>query len=214
MPKPRDAGTSRAAQAAETRRRLIDTAIDLFAERHYDDVAVTDIAKGAGVAHGLLFHYFGTKRGIYLAAMREVARHMDAAFVMDPALAPADQMRRAFEAHLRYLASHRGLALRRVLGAGAGDPEAVEVFDSARSRALESAATVLGIDSANPAWTMMGRAAVAAIDEAALYWLNHEDHFDVDTMVDCFMTIIVSALQGARSLDASLDVDAALDALT
>jgi len=214
MPNPRDAGTSRAAQAAETRRRLIDTAIDLFAQRHYDDVAVTDIAKGAGVAHGLLFHYFGTKRGIYLAAMREVARHMDAAFVMDPALAPADQMRRAFEAHLRYLASHRGLALRRVLGGSAGDPEAVEVFDLARSRALESAAAVLGIDSANPAWTMMGRAAVAAIDEAALYWLNHEDHFDVDTMVDCFMTIIVSALRGARSLDASLDVDAALDALT
>ncbi|MHA3021846.1 TetR/AcrR family transcriptional regulator [Mycobacterium sp. BMJ-28] len=212
MPNQRS-GTTRAAQAAETRQRLIDTAIEMFSDRHYDDVAVTDIAKGAGVAHGLLFHYFGNKRGIYLAAMREVAIQLDAAFIVDPTLAPAEQLRHAFSAHLRYLATHRGLALRRVLGGGSGDPEVYEVFQSARSRALDGAAGVLGIDPSTPAWTMMGRAAVAAIDEAAVYWLNHEDHFDVDTMVECFITIAVSALKGAQTLDANLNVGAAIDSL-
>jgi AcrR family transcriptional regulator len=206
-------GTTRAAQAAETRQRLIDTAIELFSERHYDDVAVTDIAKGAGVAHGLLFHYFGNKRGIYLAAMREAATQLDAAFLVDPTLAPAEQMRHAFAAHLQYLADHRGLALRRVLGTGGSDPEAWEVFQSARLRALGSAAAVLGIDATNPAWTMMGRAAVAAIDEATVYWLNNEEQFDKATMVECFMTIVVAALKGAQSLDAGLNVDAAIEAL-
>ncbi|MBX7435138.1 TetR/AcrR family transcriptional regulator [Mycobacterium sp. Y57] len=213
MPNQRS-GTTRAAQAAETRQRLIDTAIDLFSDRHYDEVAVTDIAKGAGVAHGLLFHYFGNKRGIYLAAMREAATQLDAAFLIDPTLAPAEQMRHAFAMHLQYLADHRGLALRRVLGSGGADPEAWEVFQSARSRALDSAAAVLGIDPSNPAWTMMGRAAVAAIDEAALYWLNDSGQFDKATMVECFVSIVISALRGAHALDADLNVDAAIEALT
>ena len=214
MPNPRNAGTTRAAQAVETRRRLLDTAIELFSDRHYDDVAVTDIAQGAGVAHGLLFHYFGNKRGIYLAAMREAATQMDAAFLIDPTLEPAQQIRQAFEAHLHYLAEHRGLALRCVLRSGGADPAAWEVFQSARSRALDGVAAALGIDPANAAWTMMGRAAVAAIDEAAVYWLNNEDEFDVATMVECFVTIAISALRGARSLDPGLNVDVAIDALT
>lgn len=207
-------GTTRAAQAAETRQRLIHTAIELFSDRHYDDVAVTDIAKGAGVAHGLLFHHFGNKRGIYLAAMREVAAQMDAAFVIDPTLAPAELLRQAFAAHLRYLAGHRGLALRCILRSGGADPEAWEVFQSARSRALGAAAGVLGIDPANPAWTMMGRAVVAAIDEASVYWLDNEDRFDVDVMVECFVTIVISALRGAHALDAGLNIDAAIEALS
>lgn len=65
--------TMRAAQAAETRQRLIDAAVEAFSEQGYDEVAVADIAKAAGVAHGLLFHYFGNKRGIYLAALRDAS---------------------------------------------------------------------------------------------------------------------------------------------
>ncbi|MBI3212188.1 MAG: TetR/AcrR family transcriptional regulator [Mycobacterium sp.] len=212
MSSRRTTGTTRAEQAAETRRRLVDTAIELFAERHYDEVAVTDIAKGAGVAHGLLFHYFGNKRGIYLAAMRAVATQMEAAFLVDPALPPAELVRQAFAAHLSYLAEHRGLALRCVLGRSSADPEAWEIFQSARSRALASFAAILGVDPANPAWTMMGRAAVAAIDEAAVYWLNNDECFDIPTMVECFVTISVSALRGAHSLDTDLNVDAAIAA--
>ena len=209
----RPRGNTRAEQAAETRLRLVEVAIDLFSDRHYDDVAATEIAKGAGVAHGLLFHYFGNKRGIYLAAMREVASQMDAAFIVDANLSPAEQMRSAFAAHLSYLADHPHLALRRVLGGGGGDPEVYEIFQAARSRALDGAASVLGIDPARPAWAMMGRAAVAAMDEAAVYWLNNADHFDLDTMVECFVNIAVSALEGAQAMDATLNVDAAVEAV-
>ena len=56
----------RAAQKAETKRRLISIAVEVFAENDYDQVTVADIAERAGVAHGLLFHYFKSKRGIYL----------------------------------------------------------------------------------------------------------------------------------------------------
>ena len=75
----------RAAQAAETRQRLVSrAAVDLFSARSYDRVAAGDIAKAAGVAHGLLFHYFGSKRGIYLHAIREAVDQLDEAFSFEP----------------------------------------------------------------------------------------------------------------------------------
>ena len=51
---PKAKGTLRAAQAAETRQRLIAAAVDLFSAHSYDNVAASDIAKAAGVAHWLV----------------------------------------------------------------------------------------------------------------------------------------------------------------
>ena len=122
--------TSRAAQAAETRQRLVAAAVDLFSAHSYDQVAASDIAKAAGVAHGLLFHYFGSKRGIYLQAISEAVDQLDEAFSFDSNLPPSQQLRRALTSNLRYLSRRRGLALRLVLGGRGADPEAWEVFEA------------------------------------------------------------------------------------
>ncbi|MGV9414055.1 TetR/AcrR family transcriptional regulator [Nocardia sp. NPDC003693] len=203
----------RAAQAAETRRRLTDVAIGMFSATHYDEVAVADIAKAAGVAHGLLFHHFGNKRGIYLAAMHEAATQLNAAFIVDPTLTPDAQLRQAFAAHLRYLSANRGLALRLVLGGRGADPEAWEVFERARMDALYGVASVLGLDRANPALLMTGRAAIAAIDSATAYWLENGEPFPVETMVESLMSMAVFALDGAKALDPALDVADAIGTL-
>ena len=47
-----------------------------------------------------------------------------------------------------------------------------------------------------------------------MYWLNNGEHFDKATMVECFVTIVTSALKGAHALDADLNVDAAIEALS
>lgn len=205
--------TMRAAQAAETRRRLIEAATDIFAENSYDTVAVADIAKAAGVAHGLLFHYFGSKRGLYLEAMREAARQLDEAFIIDPDLSPARQLRQALAGHLRYLASHRGLALRLILGGRGADAEAWEVFESARGRSLLAGAAVLGLDTTSRALQIMGRASVGAIDEAAVQWLQNEQPFDIDEMVEAMVELIASGLRAAQRLEPALGVEQAIRAL-
>lgn len=206
--------TTRAAQAAETRQRLIDAAVILFSESNYDEVAVADIAKAAGVAHGLLFHYFRSKRGIYLEAMHEAATQLDAAFVLDPDLPPAQQIRLALSTHLRYLATHRGLALRLVLGGRGADQEAWTVFESSRMRALKTSLSALGLDPCNAALRMMGRAAVAAIDEATVYWLQNQQPFEVDAMVESMITMLTFGLRAAHDLDPSLDLQSAIAATT
>ena len=45
-------------------------AVRLFGERGYADVSTTDVAREAGVARGLINHYFRTKKDLYLEVVR------------------------------------------------------------------------------------------------------------------------------------------------
>jgi AcrR family transcriptional regulator len=58
----------------ERRSQILACARRLFSERNYDAVSTTDIAREAGVARGLLHHYFGTKRELYLEVVRSLMR--------------------------------------------------------------------------------------------------------------------------------------------
>jgi AcrR family transcriptional regulator len=65
-----DMVTKRQRQAEQRRAQLIDTALDLFSEHGFEATRVADIAHAAGVAQGLLYHYFPTKEAL-LAAIIE-----------------------------------------------------------------------------------------------------------------------------------------------
>lgn len=52
---------SRKQQAENTRRKLAETALRLFADRGYDSVAVDDICHEAGVSKGTFYLYFASK---------------------------------------------------------------------------------------------------------------------------------------------------------
>jgi AcrR family transcriptional regulator len=56
------------------RDQILQVAARLFAKRPYSDVSVSDIAGEAGIARGLLHHYFGSKRELYLELVRIAAR--------------------------------------------------------------------------------------------------------------------------------------------
>src|SRR5947209_20620808 len=58
----------------ERRRQILLVARRLFSERNYDAVSTSEIAREAGVARGLLHHYFGTKRELYLEVVRNLMR--------------------------------------------------------------------------------------------------------------------------------------------
>lgn len=56
---------------AERRQQIIDAARVLYSDRAYDDVSTAEVAEAAGVARGLINHYFGDKRELFLQVMRE-----------------------------------------------------------------------------------------------------------------------------------------------
>ena len=55
------------------REQILDAANALFAERGYDEVSVEDIASAAGVTRGLVHHYFGGRKEVYIALLERLA---------------------------------------------------------------------------------------------------------------------------------------------
>ncbi|MFN3651351.1 MAG: TetR/AcrR family transcriptional regulator [Armatimonadota bacterium] len=51
-------------KARETRRTILQAALDLFAERGFDEVTVEEIADRADVARGTVFNHFATKESL------------------------------------------------------------------------------------------------------------------------------------------------------
>ena len=48
----------------------------LFSTNAYDEIAIEDFAAAAGMSKGLLYHYFASKRELYLATLRNVLAQM------------------------------------------------------------------------------------------------------------------------------------------
>ena len=57
---------------AQRREQILDAANALFAERTYDEVSIEDIASSAGVTRGLVHHYFGGRKEVYIALLERL----------------------------------------------------------------------------------------------------------------------------------------------
>jgi AcrR family transcriptional regulator len=67
-----DAPKFRRLTPEQRREQILAAAITLFAQRAYDEVSVEDIANAAGVARGLVHHYFGGRKDVYLALLEQL----------------------------------------------------------------------------------------------------------------------------------------------
>jgi AcrR family transcriptional regulator len=61
----------RAAAMERTREAILDSAIDRFAPAWFDEVTLADVARAAGVSQQTVVNHFGSKIGLYLAAVSE-----------------------------------------------------------------------------------------------------------------------------------------------
>jgi TetR/AcrR family transcriptional regulator, fatty acid metabolism regulator protein len=59
------------ATAEDKRRQILAAAVRVFAAQGYEATRVGDVAKEAGVAYGLVYHYFGSKDAVLEAVFRE-----------------------------------------------------------------------------------------------------------------------------------------------
>jgi len=64
-------GATRTRLSPEQRRtQLLDLGVSLLASRSLDDLTIDLLAEQAGISRGLLYHYFGGKRGFQEAVVR------------------------------------------------------------------------------------------------------------------------------------------------
>ena len=128
-------------EAEQRRAQILRVAAQLFSERNYDAVSTAEVAREAGVARGLVNHYFRTKRELYVAVVRSMLEVPDDLF---PAPADADQSERnavlsdAVDRWLRTVKANRGTWLACIGVKGFGrDPELEAVLEDARRRIID-----------------------------------------------------------------------------
>jgi TetR/AcrR family transcriptional regulator, fatty acid metabolism regulator protein len=87
----------------DKRRLLLDAAVRVFARKGYHAARVGDIAEEAGVAYGLLYHYFSSKEEVLRNVFRETWRALIATIesVERGEDTPREQLRKVAEILLR-----------------------------------------------------------------------------------------------------------------
>ena len=114
------------------REQLLAAGLELFSSTPYDAVSVDDIAAATNSSRGLLYHYFGSKRGFYIEVLEASAAELVEVLRPDPDADPmtalADGLRRA----LQWIREHEAGYLA-VLSGGIGtDTEVATVVERVR----------------------------------------------------------------------------------
>ncbi|WP_436315432.1 TetR/AcrR family transcriptional regulator [Streptomyces bauhiniae] len=122
-------GTDR---SAARRAELLAIGRTLFADTSYDALSMDDIARQAHVAKGLIYYYFRSKRGYYLAIVQDSVAELVAFAASGAELPAVDRLQRTIDGYLRF-AEHHQAAYRTIVTGGVGfDAEVHAIRDGVR----------------------------------------------------------------------------------
>jgi AcrR family transcriptional regulator len=176
-----DAGTRSARKRTRLesdarRKQILDAARHVLSTRPYSEVSMSDLADAAGVARGLLHHYFGSKRDLYLALVRDTVRVPTIPVPTD------DPERRALQVWdvsvdrwLQMVDDNRELWLAADKARGIGhDPEVEAIVDESKEVIAEQALAAIGIDDPTPTTRALMRGFGGLVEELTREWLVRE----------------------------------------
>ncbi len=116
----------------ERRARLLELGEELFSRHAYDALTTDVIASEGAISKGLLFHYFGSKRGFYLATIEHVAERLLAQVVLDPSRSPFDAVLDALDRFLDFVRDHAAIYRALLRGGLGADSQSQAIVDRVR----------------------------------------------------------------------------------
>jgi AcrR family transcriptional regulator len=163
----------------ERRGQILACARELFSRRPYGTVSNTEIAAAAGVSRGLLNHYFGTKRDLYLAAVSEM---MSVPPVPIPAFVEGavvrERVAQSIDAWLELLERNRETWVAALdMTSSGGDADLESILEEARDRAVDHMTEVVGLTPLSrdhPEIRSAFRAYSALAETSSREWLKRE----------------------------------------
>jgi AcrR family transcriptional regulator len=193
--------------------RILTASQRLFSTQAYDAIAIEDLAAAAGMSKGLLYHYFESKRDLYVATVAHVLTQMAHFTGLSPDLhAGLSQM-------LSLFAQSPGLA-KMVLRGGIGvDPEVEGLLDAYRQQQLQRLYQSLGFLGAFAdgstdtyaeahALVLLGlRGWLGLLDEVCLHWVQQPDvtREQVVRFLEQSLHAIVAAITSPLAVDDTRD---------
>ena len=122
----------------ERRAQILACAIDMFGERPYAAVSTAELAQRAGVARGLINHYFGNKRDLYLAVVRRMVTLPRPSRMVMPTGTDRERVDASVSWLLDVIGEHGSTWVKVIGHEGIGDdPEVQRILDEADDAAAE-----------------------------------------------------------------------------
>jgi len=174
------------------REKVHAAGLELFGERGYHATSIAEIGLRAGIAKSVLYHYFGSKAGLYEEIAATQTRELVAA-VADavPADPDAPRLRAGVDAYLAFLAA-RPAAWRLLLRDPPADPGLVAIHERLardREQALNRHLTRRAkLGREQPQAGLEG----TAIRAFAEWWYEHQE-VPREHVVDAIMDVAVAA---------------------
>lgn len=161
------------------REQLLALAIRAFSEQPYDEVSTEAIAAKAGVSHGLLFHYFPTKRALYVAALRVAADQLLRATFTAQQGTPAERLDAGLDAYFAFVEEHAQAYAALLRGGVGSDLVVSELVDATRYKIVEIILGDLGalVPGKVPKRTLRAalRGWIGLVEALSIDWIAHRD---------------------------------------
>ncbi|MET7477584.1 TetR/AcrR family transcriptional regulator [Streptomyces sp. NPDC005648] len=196
--RPRARGTER---SLARRAELIAIGRKLFADTSYDALSMDDIAKQAHVAKGLIYYYFQSKRGYYLAIIHDSIADLVSFASSEVELEQLDRVHRTMEGYLRY-AEHNQAAFRTIVSGGVGfDAEVHAIRDGVRAAIVAMIADGAYGRTDISSLARMGLFAwVCSVEGATLDWIDRPA-LTRHQMRELLVKMLGGALRAVEELD-------------
>ena len=146
----------------------------MFTEHSYDDASMAEVARAAGISKGLLYHYFPSKRDLFVATLEAAAAELREITQPDPALPIPVQLVTVLDAYLSWIEAHADSYVK-LLESATGSDDVRSYMAQMRGNTVERMIDVLvrGGDPAAVRTALHGF--LWFIDGACLDWLANRD---------------------------------------
>ncbi|GGI99880.1 TetR/AcrR family transcriptional regulator [Streptomyces brasiliensis] len=196
--RPRARGTER---SVARRAELIAIGRKLFADTSYDALSMDDIARQAHVAKGLIYYYFQSKRGYYLAIIEDSVADLVSFAASGLELPAVNRVQRTIDSYLRFAENHQA-AYRTIVSGGVGfDAEVHAIRDGVREAIVSTIAEgAYGRVDVSPLARMGLLSWVCSVEGATLDWMSRDD-LSRDTMRELLVKTLGGVLRAIEELD-------------
>lgn len=160
----------------ERRDELISAALELFGDRPPEDISIDDVADAAGASRALVYHYFGGKQELYLAALHTAAKQLCDLLETPSTGRPLERLSVSLHRYFDFVEDHAAGFVALLRGGPAyRSGEVGEVLDGMRGLVMSRILAAIGVERPGPILRITLRSWVASVETAALDWLEHRD---------------------------------------
>jgi AcrR family transcriptional regulator len=188
--------------AAERRRQLLDSALEVFATRGFHGASMNDVADAAGVTKPVLYQHFDSKRKLFIELLEDVGSRLgmlvaEATASVD---APREKVERGFAAYFRWIDGNRAAFSLLFRGSVRLDAEFADAVHHVESFLAEAIATLIEADLDDEHRRTIAHGIVGLAEGTGRHWIDDELDLDPDILGRQVADLAYAGLRGVHRI--------------